>query len=179
MKKHLTFCLEVNKKQVSVQLEMRWQLSMLVSVTCTTLKRLLLFHVSQLPKMPKRRFDVNEELVRRQTFERDEYESFYKAMRSYVAKKKNHLTDEEYLERELVRHWILFAANSGLRSGEQRQLKWLDVSIEVEGGGNVQEIKLAKILVRKETSKVRMPRTLYCRGGDYIERWSKLLTSIW
>ena len=128
-----------------------------------------------IPKMPKRRFDVNEELVRRQTFERDEYESFYKAMRSYVAKKKNHLTDDEYLERELVRHWILFAANSGLRSGEQRQLKWLDVSIEVEGGGNVQEIKLAKILVRKETSKVRMPRTLYCRGGDYIERWSKLL----
>ena len=128
-----------------------------------------------IPKMPKRRFDVNEELVRRQTFERDEYESFYKAMRSYVAKKKNHLTDDEYLERELVRHWILFAANSGLRSGEQRQLKWLDISIEVEGGGNVQEIKLAKILVRKETSKVRMPRTLYCRGGDYIERWSKLL----
>ena len=72
-----------------------------------------------IPKMPKRRFDINEELVRRQTFERDEYESFYKAMRSYVAKKKNHLTDDEYLERELVRHWILFAANSGLRSGEQ------------------------------------------------------------
>ena len=128
-----------------------------------------------LPKMPMRRFDVNEELVRRQTFERDEYESFYTALRSYVAKKKNHLTDEEYLERELVRHWILFAANSGLRSGEQRQIKWTDISVEVEGGGNKQEIKLAKVLVRKETSKVRMPRTLYCRGGDYIERWSKLL----
>ena len=55
-----------------------------------------------IPKMLKRRFDVNEELVRRQTFERDEYESFYKAMRNYVAKKKNHFSDGEYLERELT-----------------------------------------------------------------------------
>ena len=38
-----------------------------------------------IPKMPKRRFDVNEELVRRQTFEREEYESFYKAMMKTTA----------------------------------------------------------------------------------------------
>ena len=128
-----------------------------------------------LPKMPKRRYDVNEELVRRQTFDKDEYQQLIYAMRSYVGKKTNGLSDEEYLERELVRHWILFAANSGLRSGEQRQLKWFDLSVEVEGGGNVQEIKLAKMLIRKDTSKVRIPRTLYCRGGEYIERWKKLL----
>lgn len=41
-------------------------------------------------------------------------------MRSYVAKVKNRLSDEDAFERELVRHWCLFAANSGLRSGEQR-----------------------------------------------------------
>jgi len=128
-----------------------------------------------LPKMPKRRYDVNEELVRRQTFEKEEYQQLIYAMRSYVGKKTNSLSDEEYLERELVRHWILFAANSGLRSGEQRQLKWFDLSIEVEGGGNVQEIRLAKMLIRKDTTKVRIPRTLYCRGGEYIERWQKLL----
>lgn len=32
--------------------------------------------------------------------------------------------NEEYLERKLVRHRILFGGNSGLRSGEQEQLKW-------------------------------------------------------
>ena len=128
-----------------------------------------------LPKMPKRRYDVNEELVRRQTFDKDEYQQLIYAMRSYVGKKTNLLSDEQYLERELVRHWILFATNSGLRSGEQRQLMWSDLSIEVEGGGNVQEIKLAKMLIRKDTSKVRIPRTLYCRGGEYVERWQKLL----
>ena len=94
-----------------------------------------------LPKMPKRRYDVNE----------------------------------EYLERELFRHWVIFAANSGLRMGEQRQLKWEDISTEVEGGGNQREIVLAKLLIRKDTTKVRIPRTLYCRGGEYIERWNKLL----
>ena len=128
-----------------------------------------------LPKMPKRRYDVNEELVRRQTFEREEYQQLIYAMRSYVGKKTNLLSDEEYLERELFRHWVIFAANSGLRSGEQRQLKWEDISIEVEGGGNQREIVLAKMLIRKDTTKVRIPRTLYCRGGEYIERWKKLL----
>ena len=32
--------------------------------------------------------------------------------------------NEEYLERKLVRHRILFGGNSGRRSGEQKQLKW-------------------------------------------------------
>jgi len=125
-----------------------------------------------LPKMPKRRYDVNEELVRRQTFERDEYESFYKAMRSYVAKKKNHLTDDEYFERELVRHWILFAANSGLRSGEQRQLRWTDVIIDKQkdSDGDV----LVRVNVREETTKVRKDRTFMCKGGNYLQRWQKL-----
>ena len=40
-----------------------------------------------IPKMPKRRFDVNEVLLSRQTFERDEYESLYKNMHGYLAKK--------------------------------------------------------------------------------------------
>ena len=59
--------------------------------------------------------------------------------------------------------------------GEQRQLKWEDISTEVEGEGNQREIVLAKLLIRKDTTKVRIPRTLDCRVGEYIERWNKLL----
>jgi len=58
-------------------------------------------------------------------------------MRSYIGKKINHLSDEEYLERELFRHWVIFTAKRGVRMGEQRQLKWEDISTEVEGGGKL------------------------------------------
>ena len=57
----------------------------------------------------------------------------YKAMHSYLA--KNHSTDNEHSERELVRHWKLFAANGGLRIVQQRQLGNLDVGIEGERNG--------------------------------------------
>ena len=73
------------------------------------------------------------EEVQRMTFTHDEWKLFYTSMRSYVAKVKNRLSDKDAFERELVWHWCLFAANSGLRSGEQRQLRWSDVSIHKEG----------------------------------------------
>ena len=130
-----------------------------------------------LPKMRAKQYDVDtQELVRRQTFTRDEYKAFFEALRKYVSKTQNIFeTDEEYLERELFRHWVLFAANSGCRMGELRQLKWDCVSTETDGGGNRRELLLAKVFIRRETTKVRQSRTLYCRGGQYIDRWQNLL----
>ena len=48
-------------------------------------------------------------------------------------------------DRQLARHYFLFAANSGMRSGELRKLKWEDVEVTTEGGGNQTEERLAKI----------------------------------
>lgn len=48
-------------------------------------------------------------------------------MRSHCAKVKLKLADEEYFERELVRHYFIFAANSRLRCGELKQLSWYNV----------------------------------------------------
>ncbi len=113
------------------------------------------------------------EEVRRMTFEKEEWKSFYTALRSYAAKVKNKLTDNETYERELVRHWCLFAANSGLRSGEQRQLTWGDVSV-VKDKHNGEEISLAKVNVRGATSKVGKARIFWCMGAEYLQRWKKL-----
>lgn len=41
-------------------------------------------------------------------------------------------------------------------------------------GAALQSKLLAEIYVRKETSKVRKDRKLYCRGGYYFERWKEL-----
>jgi integrase len=68
-----------------------------------------------------------------------------------------------------VQHYVLIAANSGLRVGEQRQLRWSDVQIEQHKvNGELQ--KLARIHIRAETSKVPTSRTFLCRNGQYFER---------
>lgn len=76
------------------------------------------------------------------TFTNDEWQMFYKAMRSYCAK-SNKLDADELFERQLNRYCFLLAANSGLRSSELRKLQWnnLQTSDDVTSNGN--KIRLA------------------------------------
>lgn len=117
-------------------------------------------------KLP--RLDKGNEAIRRATLTNDEYEALYRAMRSYCAK-TNKLDDAELRVRKIVQHYVLIAANSGLRVGEQRQLRWSDVKIE-RHKVNAKEQTLARIHVRAETSKERTSRTFLCRNGQYFER---------
>ena len=117
-------------------------------------------------KLP--RLDKGNEAIRRATLTNDEYEALYRAMRTYTAK-HNKLDDAELRVRKIVQHYVLIAANSGLRVGEQRQLRWNDVQIE-QHKVNGEQQKLARIHVRAETSKVRTSRTFLCRNGQYFER---------
>lgn len=127
----------------------------------------------QQPPVTKFKYDTNNELVRRQTFTDDEWKEFYTAARSFTAK-KNKVSDEEMLYRQLTRHYFLFAASSGMRSGELRQLNWQEVSyreVEMDGG---KKLLLAAINVLKHTTKVRQERFFISGGGDYLKRWSEL-----
>lgn len=125
------------------------------------------------PKLNK--YKIDNEAIRRATLTNDEYNALTRAMRSYVAREANKLDDDEYMMRQLVRHYVLIAANAGLRTGEQQQLRWCDVKMKKhELGAAMQTKLLAEIYVRKETSKVRKDRKLYCRGGYYFERWKEL-----
>jgi len=125
------------------------------------------------PKLNK--YEIDNEAVRRATLTNDEYNALTKAMRSYVDREANKLDDDEYHMRQLARHYVLIATNAGLRTGEQQQLRWCDVKMRVHAQGAALQSKLlAEIYVRKETSKVRKDRKLYCRGGYYFERWKEL-----
>ena len=55
--------------------------------------------------------------------------ALFRAMRNYCAK-QNKLDALELRVRKIVQHYVLVAANSGLRVGEQRQLRWSDVQVE-------------------------------------------------
>jgi integrase len=132
-----------------------------------------LVHVPAFEFRKLKKIDRNNEDIRRATFTEGEYYAVVKYMRDYTARAKHKLDDDTYRLRMLVRLWILVAANSGLRSGEQRQLQWSAVDIETHEIGGKGQV-LARIRVRPETSKVRESRTLICRGGTYFERLRKI-----
>ena len=71
--------------------------------------------------------------------------------------------------------YVLVAATSGLRVGEQLQLKWSDVEIETHRDKQAKPISLARIHVRAETSKVRRSRIFLCRSAEYFEAWRRLV----
>lgn len=118
--------------------------------------------------------NVNRELVRRQTFSKDEWRQFYTQARNYVSRNQNSISDEEVLWRQLVRHYCLFAANSGMRSGELRKLTWENISFRT-GDINGKTVELVMVHVPAKTSKVRNERTFMCVGKDYLDRWSSIV----
>jgi integrase len=121
-------------------------------------------------KLP--RLDKKNDAIRRETLNNDEYKALYQAMRRYT-RRDEALDEHEWMTRQLIRHYVLVAANSGLRTGEQRQLRWSDVSVERRQSGGLAKL-LMKVQVRAETSKVRSSRTLFCKGGQYLNRLRQL-----
>lgn len=125
------------------------------------------------PKLNPYHIDTN--LVKRQTFTADEYRALCLAARGYAAKVKNKLDDDEFRMRQVMRNYFIIAANSGLRSGEQQQLRWCDVEfVKNENGTSYLLNVLARIHVRRETSKVKKSREFLCRGGYYFQRLKAL-----
>ena len=70
--------------------------------------------------------------------------------------------------------FVLVATNSGLQVGEQKQLRWKDIRVEMHKDKDGNTVKLARIGVRAATSKVRKGRTLLYRNGQYFERIQEL-----
>ena len=71
------------------------------------------FEAFDFKKLPK--IDRNNEAIRRAAFTNEEYKRIYKALRTYCAKSNKKIDEDERLTREIVRHYILIAASSGLR----------------------------------------------------------------
>ncbi len=111
----------------------------------------------------------NEETVRRQTLTNEEYNGLIKTMRR-LCSEKHSKNESELTWRKLTQMFVLVATNSGLRVGEQKQLRWKDVQVEMHKDKDGNTVKLARIVVRAATSKVRKGRTLLCRNGQYFER---------
>ena len=119
--------------------------------------------------------NTTEENIRRASFTDQEVRDFRVAVPKYIEEAKKDMTDLENRARVLSGYYLLIASISGLRTGEQKQLRWKDIHFEthkVKG----EEIEMVKISVRKETSKVRKPREYYIRDMEYFHDLFNLTT---
>ena len=107
--------------------------------------------------------------VEQRTYRNSEYKALYKASRAYISGKGEIITERERQLRTIVHNWILIAANTGLRVGEQKQLRWERVTTYLKDG----EV-LARIEVDANTTKVRKDRVVVAFGGDYFDRMREL-----
>ena len=126
---------------------------------------------SHFPKMYFRPIKISRaDVGKRDTFTVAEYEEMVKFLRTYTSK-KHCPDDDERTERQKVRDYILTLSNTLMRTGELRQLVWGDVlGYEDRTDETGKKVCVVNLRIRKETSKVRRPRTIWVRGGDYIKR---------
>jgi integrase len=129
-----------------------------------------------IPKLKIKKYDKSGVRISRQTFTREEWKKYYKALETYAAKKYNN--DYDYLDKQLVRHSLLFMANCGARSGELRQLRWRNIAFEEHKGVDNKVYLLARVLIEEHTTKVREPRIFYTIGGKYLMRWKEILKKL-
>jgi integrase len=123
-------------------------------------------------KLP--RIDRGDEAQRRSSFTDDEIFDIRAVLEAGLIEAKKHIEDEDSLVKYVVGHYLILSILSGLRRGEQLQLRWQDVAwLERKVGG--EERSLVKITVRGETSKVRKTRVFVIEDHEYFDNLFKLL----
>lgn len=126
-------------------------------------------------KLP--RIDRGDESQRRSTFTDDEIKDISAVLEGNLAEAAKSLDEDDSLIKYVVSHYLLISIASGLRRGEQLQLRWQDIEwLERKVGG--EDRSLVKITVRGETSKVRKTRVFVIQDHEHFDGLFKLLQPI-
>lgn len=122
-------------------------------------------------KLP--RVDRGDDTLRRAMFTDEEIKDISIKLEHEIADAKRDLDDKSNLNKLIACYYMLIAIASGLRTGEQMQLRWQDIRFEQHRKSGKQ-FDLVKIRVRGETSKVRKTREFYIRDLECLEQLSKI-----
>jgi len=124
-------------------------------------------------KLPKT--DKGEEANRRNTFTDAEVERIVSALNEYIKTAEKNLKGEGNVQKAVGGYYLGVSLISGLRRGEQLQLKWTDIDNDLEYRQDTRKYELLKIKVRGETSKVRQTRRFIVKDdAKYFEGLMKL-----
>ena len=123
-------------------------------------------------KLP--RIDKGDETLRRSSFTDEEITDITSQLENFIAEKMKVVDEDNNLSQIVCAYHHLISIITGLRRGEQLQLRWSDVEwMERHAGGTM--FSLIKIRVRAETSKVRKTRTFAVKDLEYFDNLFKLM----
>jgi len=114
-----------------------------------------------------KRIDRGAEENRRGSFEESEIESIKSTLAAYIAEAEKNIESPGNYSKAVAGYYLGFSLISGLRRGEQLQLRWCDVDDMEHEEARAKPFDLIKITVRGETSKVRKTRKLVVKDFGY------------
>ena len=123
-------------------------------------------------KLP--RIDRGDEGNRRSTFSDQELIDITRVTEGYISEAQANISEKGNLVKAIVGYYILVSMISGLRKGEQLNLRWQDIE-EIEHKVDGRKYNLVKIKVRAETTKVRKTRIFVVKDLDNFDRLFNLL----
>jgi integrase len=118
--------------------------------------------------------DKGVEANRRNTFTDAEVTAWTKALAEYIKEAEQDLSAPNNLVKAVSGYYLGFALATGLRRGEQLQLKWSDIEDMEHEEARKNPFDLFKVTVRGETSKVRKTRKFVAKDAGYISGLLKL-----
>ena len=127
-------------------------------------------------KLP--RIDRGDEKLRRSMFTQEEIKDIGIKLRQDIHEAEKDLSDDKNLNKLIACYYMRIAIVSGLRTGEQRQLRWQDISWETHPE-NGKQYRFVKIHVRFHTSKVQKTRYLLIRDANYFEQLRKIMKDVY
>ena len=127
---------------------------------------------------PLKRIDRGDEALRRSTFTDEEVIVIKQELEKYITEAKGNVDEEGNMSKVINGYYLLISIITGLRRGEQLQLKWGDIKWlekNVKGQAEDDTYSLVKITVRAETTKVRKTRHFVVKDWEYFDELFKLL----
>lgn len=118
-------------------------------------------------KLPK--IDRGKEENRRALFTDNEFKAIGLALDTYIKEAEKDLTNKANLIQAITGYYLGFSSITGLRRGEQLQLRWADVVDMEHKEARIKKFDLLKITVRGETSKVGKTRKFVIKDFGYLE----------
>jgi integrase len=124
-----------------------------------------------------KRIDRGDETLRRAMFDDEEMRVMRLILDKQIADAKKNIDEGKNLEKAVTSYYLMIASMTGLRRGEQLQLRWGDVEFieHVINGDEDNSHSLVKLTIRAEISKVRKTRSFAIRDREYFDELFKIL----
>lgn len=113
--------------------------------------------------------DKGSEANRRNTFTDAEVARWTVELSKYIKEAEKDLSEPNNFVKAVCGYYLGFSLITGLRRGEQLQLKWSDIEDMEHSEARKNGFDLLKITVRGETSKVRKTRKFVVKDSVYLK----------